>query len=409
MRILKTPIPYFLGCIVILSMYGCKKEKTAVTAVTSTQTVNVEQFTSVPIANKYIVTFNAQELENVRRNPVRLEDVIVRVANDLFIKYPDQSIENSIDYIYAHSIIGFAGSMTEATANNMRMDPMVESIEQDMMIGLGKGGEKGKPSDGGGSTPPPQTTPYGTARVNGTTYTGSNVAWIIDTGIDPNHPDLNVDASRGFSAFTKGKDAGTNDGNGHGTHVSGTVAAIDNSFGTVGVAAGATVIPVKVLDSRGSGSYSGVIAGVDWVGTWGISGDVANMSLGGGVSAALDNAVIAASNNKGVKFSLAAGNSGANANYSSPARANGANIYTISAFDSNDVFASFSNYGNPPIDYSAPGVNIYSTYKGGSYATLSGTSMAAPHACGVLLLGSPQSSGTVSGDKDATPDDIISH
>jgi subtilisin family serine protease len=406
----KTPFPYLISFLFVLLMFGCNKEKSPVTnalntTVTSTLDSDVENFTSEPIANKYIVTLNAKALESVKRSPVELKTVIYKVANELFAKYPDLGFENSIDYVYAHSILGFAGSMTESTAVRMRNDPMVESIEQDMLIGLGRG-DKGKPSGGGGSDPA-QTTPYGITRVNGTTYTGNNVAWIIDTGIDPNHPDLNVDASRGFSAFTSGKDAGTNDGHGHGTHVSGTVAAIDNTIGVVGVAAGATVIPVKVLSSRGSGSNSGVIAGVDWVGQYGVSGDVANMSLGGGISTALDNAVVAASNR--VKFALAAGNSSADANKSSPARANGTNIYTISACDVNDVFASFSNYGNPPIDYSAPGVSIYSTYKGGSYTTMSGTSMAAPHACGVLLLGTPTSSGTVTKDKDATPDYIISH
>src|SRR5690606_21119592 len=110
-----------------------------------------------------------------------------------------------------------------------------------------------------------------------------------------------------FNAFTSGRDGGSlTDGNGHGTHVAGTIAAINNNFGVIGVAPGATVVPVKVLDSRGSGSYSGVIAGVDFVGAKGNTGDVANMSLGGPVSEALDAAILAASSK--VKFVLAAGN-----------------------------------------------------------------------------------------------------
>jgi subtilisin family serine protease len=106
------------------------------------------------------------------------------------------------------------------------------------------------------------------------------------------HPDLNVDASRGFSAFSSGKDTGFDHGNGHGTHVAGTVAALNNSIGVIGVAAGAKVVPVKVLGARGSGSNSGVIAGVDHVAQYGQVGDAANMSLGGGVSTALDQAVL---------------------------------------------------------------------------------------------------------------------
>jgi subtilisin family serine protease len=196
------------------------------------------------------------------------------------------------------------------------------------------------------------------------------------------------------------------DGNGHGTHVAGTIAAINNGIGVVGVAAGATAIPVKVLDSRGSGSYSGVIAGVDYVGANGAKGDVANMSLGGPVSQALDDAVKGASDN-GIIFTLAAGNSSEDANESSPARINGTNIYTISAMNSSDNWASFSNFGNPPVDYCAPGVSIKSTWKDGSYNTISGTSMAAPHAAGVLLLGAANSDGTVIGDPDGSPDPII--
>jgi subtilisin family serine protease len=131
------------------------------------------------------------------------------------------------------------------------------------------------------------------------------------------------------------------------------------------------------------------------------------MSLGGPVSQALDDAIVAAAG-KGIKFVVAAGNSAANANNYSPARVNGSNIYTISASDSGDRFASFSNFGNPPIDYCAPGVSIKSTWKGGAYNTISGTSMASPHAAGVLLLGTAKTSGFVAGDKDSSPDPIIS-
>ncbi|MBT8295515.1 MAG: S8 family peptidase, partial [Gramella sp.] len=281
----------------------------------------------------------------------------------------------------------------------------VAYIEEDRMVTYAPPSQKGKPSGGGSSA---QETPYGISRVNGgEAYTGSNVAWVVDTGIDLDHEDLNVDASRGFNAFTSGKDGRSlDDGNGHGTHVAGTIAALDNNVGVIGVAAGATVVPVKVLDSRGSGSYSGVVAGVDYIGANGSNGDVANMSLGGPVSEALDDAVKAASAS-GVKFVLAAGNESDDANNHSPARVNGANIYTISAVDINDNFASFSNFGNPPVDYAAPGVAIKSTWKGGGYNTISGTSMASPHAAGVLLLGNASTSGTANGDPDGNADAII--
>ena len=313
--------------------------------------------------------------------------------------------EDAIANVYSSTVYGFSAKLDAGTLARLQKDSNVDYIEQDRMLMLAPPWE----SDGGGSTTG-EETPYGITRVNGgATYAGSSVAWVIDTGIDLDHEDLNVDASRGFNAFTSGRDAKSlDDGNGHGSHVAGTIAAIDNEVGVIGVAAGATVIPVKVLDSRGSGSYSGVIAGVDHVGANGKAGDVANMSLGGGASQAVDDAVKAAAAN-GIWFSLAAGNDGADANNSSPARANGTYIVTISAMDLNDNFASFSNWGNPPVDFCSPGVDIKSTWKDGGYNTISGTSMAAPHAAGILLAtgGAKSTSGTVNGDPDGTADAIL--
>jgi subtilisin family serine protease len=131
------------------------------------------------------------------------------------------------------------------------------------------------------------------------------------------------------------------------------------------------------------------------------------MSLGGVVSVLLDQAVLNASSN--CVFALAAGNEGDDANNHSPARVNGDNIYTISAMDSADKFASWSNWGNPPVDFCEPGVSIYSCYKGGGYATMSGTSMAAPHAAGILLLGAIKSDSKVTGDPDGNADPIGEH
>ncbi|MHB1147314.1 MAG: S8 family peptidase [Lutibacter sp.] len=359
------------------------------------------------IEGSYIVVFDTKitgDLGKKYGNDYKAaKQAVVSEAQKMFSE--NSIIDFEIKQSYGKVLNGVAAKLSKADVEKLSKDKRVKYIEKDQLVTLAPGG---KPGSGGGSVA--QETPWGITRVNGvSSYTGTNVAWVIDTGIDLDHPDLNVDASRGFNAFTTGRDAGApDDGNGHGSHVSGTIAAKNNTIGVIGVAPGATVIPIKVLDSRGSGSYSGVIAGVDFVAAHGSIGDVANMSLGGPVSQALDDAVLAASN-KGIKFALAAGNSSADANNSSPARVNGVNIYTISAMSTGDNWASFSNFGNPPVDYCAPGVSIKSTWKDGGYNTISGTSMASPHAAGILLLGNFTTNGTVIGDPDNNADLIIVH
>jgi len=303
--------------------------------------------------------------------------------------------------VYSAGVPGFAVQLSEAEAEALGKNPYVRGIWPDMMFILAR------PAPSPVPLPTPEVTPPGITRVGGgATYTGLRKAWIIDTGIDLDHADLNVDVAAGKTFVTR--TTTPNDDNGHGTHCAGIVAAKDNDGGVVGVAAGAKVVPVKVLDKRGSGAMSVIIAGVNWVTANGVAGDAANMSLGGGIYEPLDLEVIEMGA-KGIFVSLAAGNESDDANNHSPARANGLNIYTISACDVNDVFASFSNYGNPPVDFCAPGVSILSTYNNGGLATMSGTSMAAPHACGVLLAtgGKATTSGYVINDPDGNPDPII--
>jgi len=392
-----------LSMLAIVAIIGCS-DSTSVAPDTENQLTE-----PAPIPGQYIVVLKGTEKQKiVPGNVSQLEDI----KTDIYIRNTinSESIKNSFN----HSVVSFVAELSDEQLESLRRDENVSYIEQDRIVTFAPpcGTPKGGPCDGGGGGgSDSQEIPYGITRVNGgVTYAGSGVAWILDSGIDLDHPDLNVDASRGYNAFTSGKDGKSlDDGNGHGTHVAGTIAAIDNSTGVIGVAAGATVIPVKVLGARGSGSYSGVIAGIDHVAANGSSGDVANMSLGGPVSQAVDDAVKNAAQSSGVKFVLAAGNESTDANNSSPARVNGNNIYTISAMNSNDAWASFSNYGNPPVDYAAPGVSIKSTWKNGGYNTISGTSMAAPHAAGVLLLGNASTDGTVSGDPDGNADSIIVH
>ncbi len=362
----------------------------------------VEASTSQIIPGQYIVVYNKDFNRGMENGKLSYEKAQENLKTQTLKLMSDNNLKGKVLNVYSKTLNGATLQLTAEGADILRNSKEVAYVEEDRMIALAPGG-KGKPSGGSAA----QEVPYGIVRVNGGgAYSGSNVAWVVDTGIDLDHEDLNVDASRGFNAFTSGKDARSlDDGNGHGSHVAGTIAALDNEVGVIGVAAGATVIPVKVLDSRGSGSYSGVIAGVEHVGANGAPGDVANMSLGGPVSQAVDDAVTAASAG-GVQFVLAAGNDSDDANNHSPARTNGNNIFTISAMDANDNFASFSNYGSP-VDYAAPGVSIKSSWKDGGYNTISGTSMAAPHAAGVMLMGNYTTDGTVNNDPDGNADPII--
>ncbi|NME70931.1 S8 family peptidase [Flammeovirga aprica] len=357
------------------------------------------------VEDNYVVFLKESPNSNLRKSQftyLERQEMMTVEANSFAMEYkiPNLDVHN----IYGGVLNAFSIKIyNKSTLDQISNDPRVLRVIKDEIITLDK------PSTNQVTVSSSQTTPWGINRVNGgVSYNGNSVAYVLDTGIDLDHPDLNVNASLGFNAFWYGRDGRSlDDYNSHGTHVAGTIGAINNSIGVIGVAAGATVVPVKVLNSRGSGSYSGIIAGIDFVGANGRPGDVANLSLGGGGNTDLDQTVQAAAQSSGVKFILAAGNESQNANNVSPARANGPNVYTISASDVNDNFASFSNYGSP-VDWCAPGVNILSTVPGGRYASYNGTSMAAPHAAGVYLLGSAKTSGTVNNDPDGNPDPIIS-
>lgn len=325
------------------------------------------------------------------------------------------SVAGRMRYVYTTAIRGFAANMSATAAQQLYdNNPNIAYFEADGLVTLigGNGTVEqskkppGTPGGGGGSdTPEPQTTPWGITRVGGGENGTDLTAWVIDTGIDFDHADLNVDTERSANFVLRGKNS-AKDGNGHGTHVAGTIGAIDNSIDVIGVAAGASVVAVRVLNNSGSGSISGVIAGIDYVAATAYPGDVANMSLGAsGHWQTLHDAVTNAAD-RGVLFSLAAGNSSADAEGHEPAHVEHYNVYTISAIDSSDVFASFSNYGNPPVDFTAPGVSVTSTKKGGGTTTFSGTSMAAPHVAALLLLGDVSISGHAIGDPDGEPDPI---
>jgi subtilisin len=320
----------------------------------------------------------------------------------------------ALDHVYGRVLPGYATRLSPRQVEELRADDRVDLVTPDRAVrGVA------------------QTVPTGVNRANAdsaSTLAGSgsgsvnaDVA-VLDTGIDLDHPDLTVHAS-GARNCSSGSSA--DDGNGHGTHVAGTIGARDNATGVVGVAPGARLWPVRVLDNQGSGTWSSIICGLDHVARNADRVEVANLSLSGGGT---DDRNCGKSNNdalhraicnvvgKGVTVVAAAGNAATNTARSVPAAYD--EVITVSALadfngrpgggaaatcrsDVDDTFASFSNYGSD-VDLIAPGVCIRSTWRGGAYNTISGTSMAAPHvAGGAALYRSTHPSATPAGVRSA--------
>ncbi len=303
-------------------------------------------------------------------------------------------VGGSVTHVYSFAIKGFAAAMSDtAAARIVERNRLIAYCEQDRLAGIGLVGRPG-----GTTTPPAQIVGRNITRVGGPGDGTGRTAWVIDSGIDLDHPDLVTDPTRSRSFLAR--DSSPEDANGHGTHVAGIIAARNNLIGVVGVAADATVVSLRVLDKRGSGPDSGVIAAIDYLAQqvdagFASPGDVANLSLVTSAMESMDAAVVGLAS-RGVRVTIAAGNSAANANNYSPARANGANVYTVAAIEDGDIWAYYSNYGQPPVDYAEPGSAIVSTVLNGGYGSKTGTSMSAPHLAGILLLGSAVNGGSVS-------------
>lgn len=372
-----------------IALYSCERTELAPPA------TEFQDEYSAQIPGQYIVVLNDEgALKSTGK--LNYDEAVSRSRTRAAQMVPAAASEGRILQAYARVLNGFAAQLSSEEVDMLLRDPRVRDVRPDYVIYK-------KPTPPVDTTTSSQTIPWGITRVGSADGTGK-VAWIIDTGVDYDHPDLNVDITRARTYVTRTTTA--NDDNGHGTHVAGTIAAKNNTIGVIGVAYNATVVPVKVLDKRGSGTYSAIIAGIDYVAATANPGDVANMSLGGPYDQTLNDAVLGLAD-AGVLVALAAGNESQDATLVSPASANHMNIYTVSAFQTGDIWASFSNFGTP-VDVAAPGVNILSTYKDGGYATLAGTSMASPHVAGLLLItnGHLSYDGYVSGDPDGDPDPI---
>jgi subtilisin family serine protease len=281
----------------------------------------------------------------------------------------------TVKHTYRAALSGFSATMSEQRARQLAADPDVAFVEQNAVVRVST--EQTNPGSWGldriDQVNLPLNNRYGYPDDGG----GKVRAYVIDTGIRFTHTQFGGRATSGFDAV----DGGTaDDCNGHGTHVAGTIGG-----STYGVAKSVRLVAVRVLDCAGLGSFADVAAGVDWVTDHAIRPAVANMSLGGAASAAVD-AAVNASIESGVNYSVAAGNNfGANACNLSPARVGAA--LTVGATDINDRRADFSNTGSC-LDIFAPGVEITSAWAGSdtATATIDGTSMAAPHVAGVVAL-----------------------
>lgn len=305
--------------------------------------------------------------------------------------------------------------LTESEVASLAQDPRIKRIDDDVVVyALDLGSreietrilnraQSHKPSDP--VSIQSQTLPWGIDRVDAELVwpSGNNAntikVGVIDTGISLSHPDLKNNIKGQYNAIRPWRSA--EDDNGHGSHVAGIIGALNNTSGVVGVGPEIDLYAIKVLGASGSGYLSDIIEGIDWAIGRGLQ--VINMSLGTGSNIESFHDAVIRAYNAGIVVVAAAGNSG------------GAVIYpaaypeaiAVSATDSNNAIASFSSRG-PEVDISAPGVSIYSTYKGKGYATLSGTSMATPHVAGgaALVLSTAPGVYDVDGDSLWDPDEV---
>jgi len=308
------------------------------------------------VPGQYIVVF-----QNSVADPASVATELVNTAG------------GSLLHVYTSAIKGFAARLPAPAADALGRTPLVESVEGDQVMRADVTQSMNANGDPWGLDRIDQNA-LPLSRTYTYTSTGAGVhAYIIDTGIWTLHPEFGGRATNVFDAYhATGEDC-----NGHGTHVAGTIGAA-----TYGVAKGVSLHGVRVLSCVGVGLNSDVIAGVDWVTANHLNPAVANMSLGGGKSPALDQAVTNLWNS-GVFLAVAAGNDNVDACTESPSGA--ASVFTVAASEKTDAKASYSNWGTCVEAY-APGSAIVSTYLGGTTMSLSGTSMATPHVVGVAAL-----------------------
>jgi len=370
---------------------ACKKDGTSSNTTSSPPEacrVQINPETGSVIEGRYIVTIG----DNTNTRSLSATD-LSRYSSNLLERNNIRS--SALLQSFGGSPSGFIVALSADEVKRLRTDASISIIEQDRIVALGDCFKVVEPT----------LITWNVSRVGYGDGRGKT-AWIVDSGIDFTHPDLNVDTIRSHSFLSSEPSA--NDENGHGTHVAGIIGALNNNFGVLGVASGANLVSLKVLGKDGTGTAGAIIQALAYVNANAKAGDVVNISSGEDTVSNILDQQVKNTAAKGIFITIAAGNVAKPAVNYSPARVNAANVYTISAVDSLDNFASFSNYGNDVIDYAAPGVSVVSTWKGGQYAQASGTSMAAPHVAGLLLLigNNIKTSGTAKNDPDGTPDPV---
>lgn len=367
------------------------------------------------IPGQYIILLKEEEEGDIDLLPDEDDERLQKSAsgNQILFKAQDSKLQrgqsifkrngldqSKVNQVFADDGSTFMAELTEKEAQKLMDDPDVEIVEEDRVIALnfeplirtpfipseentGKNGNipnAKMDADGDYET-------YGVERIGGSVnfensqHWENRFVWIVDTGLDTDHPDLNI-VHEYSESFVGG--SSYEDSHGHGTHVAGVVAAKDNGFGTVGVAAGAKVVAVKVLDDKGNGKVSAIISALYYIRRHSLPNDVVNISVGGRSSRAITR-LVKRLGRRGVHVVCAAGNRGKDVRDTSPANVNGINVYTVAAINWDDIYTNYSNFGDG-VDFAAPGEGILSTHLDGKYAYMSGTSMAAPHAAGVMVL-----------------------
>ena len=390
-------VSYFLACSLAASslMFSSCNDESGEQAVPVTET-NDDQV----IPHQYIVVFNEDYATPSRIGEPdftsREEKVAyttrakASMASKLDAFLTDTRIDvEQVDAMYYAALSGFAATLTADQALALEKDPRVAYVEQDRVVkldynvdGIYEAAELTE-LDGMKTERQTVTCAVSSAGGPGNGVGKPGLVFILDTGIDLDHPDLNVNTtiSRAFV------DGNPDDGNGHGTHLAGIAAARNNAFGVVGVSAGAELVAVDVFGSTGATSLTIIISGMDYIASIDKKGDVVNMAFGAGsrrgcptnsaIRAALDRL------NDASAVSIAAGNSADDASFYEPGCHNLPRLYTIASMNCNGTFVPSSNFGSA-IDYIAVGTSVLSTFPGGRYATLSGSSMASAVVAGII-------------------------